>query len=133
MNRIRTCLAVGAMLALAAAPLVGANDEKADHPRTSATADTQGEHAGMDMKAPQGASGELHQAMMSGMDASMKMKMSGNVDRDFASMMIAHHRQAIAMAKIEIAKGGNAELKAMAQKMLTMQQKEAQDLERFTR
>jgi len=132
-NRIRIGLVVGAMLALAGAPLVGAHEEKADHPHTSATAHAQGGHADMDMKAPQGASGELHQAMINGMDASMKMTMSGNVDRDFATMMITHHRQAIEMAKIEIAKGGNAELKAMAQKMLTQQQEEVRKLERFTR
>lgn len=132
MNRIRIGLTVGALLALAGAPLVGAHEEKADPAHASATAHQAG-HADMDMKAPDGASGELHQAMMNGMDASMKMTLTGNVDRDFATMMIQHHRQAIEMAKIEIAKGGSAELKAMAQKMVDQQQKEIEHLEHFTR
>lgn len=122
-------LAVGFALAGAAAS-VAADEKKSDKAATNAE---QGGHAGMDMSTPKGGSGELHQAMMSGMDASMKVTMSGNVDRDFATMMIQHHRQAVEMAKIEIARGDNAELKAMAQKMLTAQQKEIKDLERFTR
>lgn len=113
-----------------AAATVAAHEDKPDKAQAAMDAKQSG-HAGMDMSA--GGSGELHQAMMSGMDTSMKMSMTGNVDRDFAMMMIQHHRQALEMAKIEIAKGGNAKLKAMARKMLLAQQKEIKDLEQFTR
>lgn len=77
------------------------------------------------------ASDDLHMAMMEGMKSSKEMKMTGDVDKDFATMMIDHHRQAIAMAKIEVAKGANPELKAMAQKMIDQQQKEIGELGRF--
>ena len=45
------------------------------------------------------------------------MKMSGDVDRDFAKLMIPHHQGAIDMAKIEIEHGENEELKTMARLM----------------
>ena len=83
--------------------------------------------------ATQSPSDQIHHAMMDGMHKAMDMKMSGNVDRDFAAMMIDHHRQALAMAKIEIAHGGSAELKAMAQKMIDTQRKEIVELVRFAR
>jgi uncharacterized protein (DUF305 family) len=76
-------------------------------------------------------SGELHAAMMKGMQDANSMKMSGDVDKDFAMMMTMHHEQAIAMAKVLQDHGRNAELKAMALKMSAQQQKEIQELKRF--
>lgn len=78
-----------------------------------------------------GHSGELHAAMMKGMQDAESMKMTGDVDKDFAMMMSMHHQQALAMAKVEQEHGRNPELKAMAQKMGAQQQKEIQDLKRF--
>ena len=78
-----------------------------------------------------GHSGELHAAMMKGMQDADSMKMSGDVDKDFAMMMTMHHEQAIAMAKVLQDHGRNAELKAMAQEMSAQQQKEIQELKRF--
>ena len=40
---------------------------------------------------------QMHTAMMDMQD----MKMSGNVDKDFAAMMAVHHRQAIEIKKLE--------------------------------
>ena len=77
------------------------------------------------------ASDDLHKAMMENMKSMHAMKMTGDVDKDFAAMMIGHHQQAIAMAKVEVAKGANPELKAMAQKMIDQQQKEIEELKRF--
>ncbi len=70
---------------------------------------------------------QMHTAMM-GMKG---MKMTGNVDKDFAAMMAVHHRQAIRMAEIEMAHGTNPELKAMAAKMSKDQAGEIKKLERF--
>ena len=70
---------------------------------------------------------QLHHAMAPG----PKMRMSGDVDRDFAAMMIEHHKQALKMADIEIAHGSNAELKAMAAKMRADQAAEIKKLERY--
>ena len=79
--------------------------------------------------AASGPSGELHKIMMSGMKHDMKM--SGDVDRDFASMMIMHHQQAIDMADVEIKNGTNPDLKAMAQRMKDQQKKEQEELRKY--
>ena len=62
---------------------------------------------------------------MDGMKGMMKdMKMTGDFDYDFANMMMAHHQGAVDMAKVEIAKGTNAEMKAMAQSIVAAQEVE---------
>lgn len=70
---------------------------------------------------------QMHTAMMD----MQGMKMSGNVDKDFAAMMAVHHRQAIRMAEIEMAHGTSPELKAMAARMSKDQAAEIKKLERF--
>lgn len=72
-----------------------------------------------------GNSSKLMDAMMSAMK---EMKMSGNVDKDFLSMMMMHHEEAIAMAEIEIKYGANAEAKKMAQEVITKQQNEIKEM-----
>lgn len=74
---------------------------------------------------------EMHKIMMSGMD--MPIPMSGNVDRDFATMMTMHHQQAIKMADVMIQQGSNAELKALAEKMKADQQAEIKQLAAYTK
>ncbi len=86
---------------------------------------------GHDMKGHSAGSMELHKAMMSGMK--MPMKMTGNVDKDFAIMMTMHHQQAIKMADVHIKHGSNAQLKAMARKMKTAQQGEIKQLAPYTK
>lgn len=54
----------------------------------------------------------------------MKMTRTGDADADFVTNMIPHHQMAIDMAKKELAKGGNPEARAMAQKMIDAQQEE---------
>ncbi len=62
---------------------------------------------------------------MEGMHTMMKdMKMTGDFDYDFASMMIAHHQGAIDMAKMELSKGTDAAIKTIAQNIVTGQQAE---------
>ena len=73
---------------------------------------------------------ELHQAMMSGMK--MPMKMTGNVDTDFATMMTMHHQQAIRMSDVLMKYGKNAELRALAQKMKASQLEEIQKMAPYT-
>lgn len=43
---------------------------------------------------------------------------TGNNDIDFAVMMIAHHKGAVEMSRVEVDKGTNAELKAFAKKLI---------------
>jgi len=59
------------------------------------------------------------------MDRGMaKAPMNGNVDHDFASMMIPHHRGAIDMAKAELLYGKDPVMRRLAQEVLVDQQSE---------
>jgi uncharacterized protein (DUF305 family) len=49
---------------------------------------------------------------------------TGNNDIDFAVMMVAHHKGAVEMSKVEVQKGADAELKAFAQQVIDDQNKE---------
>lgn len=86
---------------------------------------------GHDMKGQSAGSMELHKAMMAGIK--MPMKMSGNVDKDFATMMTMHHQQAVKMSDIYIKHGNNAQLKALARKMKTDQQAEIRQMAPYTK
>lgn len=61
--------------------------------------------------------------------ARQPVETTGQVDRDFADMMIRHHRQGIEMADVELRHGRSAELKAMAEKMKAQQQEDIRRLE----
>jgi uncharacterized protein (DUF305 family) len=58
--------------------------------------------------------------MMAGMD----VKASGDIDRDFAAMMIPHHQGAIDMALAELRYGRNEPLRRIAQEIIVEQQQE---------
>jgi uncharacterized protein (DUF305 family) len=75
------------------------------------------------------ASKGMHASMMKGMKEMQSMRTSGDVDRDFASMMRMHHQQAIDMAREELRNGKDAEMKAMAQKIVDDQSKEVKELD----
>ena len=73
-------------------------------------------------------SAEIKQ-MMADMEAKMKnMKMTGNLDHDFATMMIDHHQGAIDMADAEIKHGKVTDVKTIAEKIKTDSQKEIDEL-----
>lgn len=84
-----------------------------------------------DMNGHSAGSMELHNIMSTG--TKMPMKMSGNVDKDFAMMMTMHHQQAIQMADVLLKRGQSAELKALARKMKTAQQSEIEQLARYAK
>ncbi|MBC8051773.1 MAG: DUF305 domain-containing protein [Sphingobacteriaceae bacterium] len=81
------------------------------------------------------ASPESNSAMMHTMDAMMKdmhgLKMTGNVDADFALMMKSHHEAAVEMAKEELKAGRDEKLKQMAQQIMDAQKSEIDELEQF--
>jgi uncharacterized protein (DUF305 family) len=58
--------------------------------------------------------------MMSGMSVAP----SGDVDRDFAAMMIPHHRGAVDMALAELRFGRNEQLRRLAKEIIVTQQDE---------
>lgn len=72
---------------------------------------------------------ELHHIMSPAKP--MAMPMTGNVEKDFASMMIMHHQQAIDMADVLLKSGTDPKLKAMAAKMKADQTKEIAELKKF--
>jgi uncharacterized protein (DUF305 family) len=63
-------------------------------------------------------------AAMKKMMADMEIKPSGDVDRDFAAMMIAHHQGAIDMAQAELRYGRNEQLRRLAQEIIVSQSQE---------
>lgn len=63
-------------------------------------------------------------AAMTKMMAGMNIKPSGNIDNDFADMMIAHHQGAIDMALAELRHGSNEQLRRIAQEIIVEQQQE---------
>jgi len=72
-----------------------------------------------------------HMAFMSANDAAMikmmagmDIKASGDVDRDFVSMMIPHHQGGIDMAIAELRYGKNEQLRRLAQEIIVAQQQE---------
>ena len=63
--------------------------------------------------------------MMSDADlAKLKAASGADFDRQFLTMMIAHHEGAITMAKEETAKGVNPDAKSLAGRIVTAQQGE---------
>ena len=64
------------------------------------------------------------QAAMDRMMAGMAVPPSGDVDRDFAAMMIAHHQGAIDMAQAMLRYGTNEPLRRIAQGIIVEQQQE---------
>lgn len=69
--------------------------------------------------------------MQRNMDQMKAMASTSNPDNDFAAMMKMHHMGAIEMAQVEVGQGTNAEMKAMAHKMVDDQQKEVAEFNSF--
>ena len=62
---------------------------------------------------------------MKGMDADMAMlEKADPFDKAFIDMMVPHHKGAIEMAKVELDKGENPELKQLAEAIIEAQQRE---------
>lgn len=69
--------------------------------------------------------------MHSNMEKMMSATMSMDPDDDFAMMMKMHHQAAIEMANAELKNGDDAQMKEMAQKIITAQQAEIVQLDAF--
>lgn len=68
------------------------------------------------------------QSMSGAMGKMNDIKMTGDFDLDFANTMIIHHQTAIDMSEVEIAKGSDAQIKAMAKNIITAQAAEIAQL-----
>ncbi len=65
-----------------------------------------------------------NEAAMAKMMADMNVKPTGDVDRDFVTMMIPHHQGAIDMARAFLRYGHNEQLRRLAQEIIVTQQQE---------
>lgn len=63
-------------------------------------------------------------AVMAKMMVAMAVKPTGNINRDFAQMMIPHHQGAVDMAQAYLRYGSNEQLKRMAQEIIVEQLQE---------
>jgi uncharacterized protein (DUF305 family) len=66
----------------------------------------------------------LNEAAMNKMMADMTIKPTGDVDRDFVSMMVPHHQGAVDMAKAELKYGHNEQLRRVARQIVATQQQQ---------
>jgi uncharacterized protein (DUF305 family) len=72
------------------------------------------------------------EASMTKMDKGMAdAPMNGDVDHDFATMMIPHHAGAIDMAKAELAYGKDPVLRRLAEEIIVDQQSEIDAMNRW--
>ena len=76
-------------------------------------------------------SSALHQVMSKGMKEMQSMKMTGDIDRDFATMMKHHHQSGIEMAQVQARNGKDPEMRQQAQKIIESQKKEMAELDRW--
>ncbi|MFL6304155.1 MAG: DUF305 domain-containing protein [Candidatus Sulfotelmatobacter sp.] len=70
------------------------------------------------------------EAQMKMMQA-MHIRYSGNANVDFVRNMIPHHQGAIEMARVMLAHGNDPQLKAMAQKIITDQEREIGEMQEW--
>jgi len=73
----------------------------------------------------------MNKKMDNMMNKMHEMKMTGNLDIDFVTMMIIHHQGAIDMAETEIASGKNEKIKSMAGNIVTDQKKEISTMQNW--
>jgi uncharacterized protein (DUF305 family) len=78
-----------------------------------------------------GASMDMHHSMMQGMKEMQSMKPSGDMDRDFATMMRHHHQQGVRMAEYELKNGKDKKMRDMAQKIMDTQKKEIAEFDEW--
>ncbi len=113
---LAVCLSAGSALAQTPSP-----------PMMSGSAPMMsGGSAGMGEGSP-----KMHQRMISGGKAMQDMPMMGDVDKDFATMMRAHHQQAVEMAHIQVQKGKSPELKKMARQIIADRKQEIAQFDKW--
>ncbi len=89
-------------------------------------------HGTMAMGMPKGDTGPSSTAFAEAnarMHAEMDIEFSGNADIDFAKGMIAHHKGAVDMAKVELEFGKDEEMRKLAEAIIAAQGPEIEQME----
>jgi uncharacterized protein (DUF305 family) len=114
--RLRHLLAPAALLAaLALAPAAPAHAQGAhQHHR----------HGAAPAAAPDSPSTRAFREANDRMHRDMDIRFTGDADRDFVAGMIAHHQGAIDMARVLLLHGKDAEIRKLAEEIISSQEKE---------
>lgn len=117
-----TRLALAMVAALSLAAPIAANAQSATaHAGMASSSASAMDMSGMPMRKSMDS---MHEKMSA-------MPMSGNQDVDFANMMRMHHQGALDMAKIELEKGKDPEMRSTAKKIIAAQKKEIAEFDRW--
>jgi uncharacterized protein (DUF305 family) len=115
-----TCCFAGVLIATIA---LGASPHQGLHPNAEASTDAAPLCTSATNVAEPTFYAEMAQANMR-MHEDMEVAASGDVDRDFARMMIPHHQGAIEMALLQLKYGHDERLKRLAQSIIVEQKQE---------
>ena len=128
MKRLILIAAAGALAVACspAAPPAATETAEAMPPAESKMAEGHMADGKMSMMAPAAGDSEATRGYKAAMMGAMEgmPAFSGNTDVDFMKHMRGHHQAAVAMARVELAHGQNPQAKALAQEIITAQQRE---------
>lgn len=85
-------------------------------------------HAAMEKKMHSAADRAYMQSMTAMHDSMATAQVTGNADHDFLVMMIPHHEAAVQMAKAELQYGKDSKVRALAEQIISAQQKEIAEM-----
>src|SRR5438309_7565519 len=127
-------LVTGTSAALAQSPAPPADKsatKMAPAPAAAQSAPMEKKDATMGGMKGMSAAGDMRGSMMGMMKGMESMQMTGDTDRDFATMMKMHHQGAIDMSQMELQSGKNPKMRAMAKRIIEAQNKEIKEFDQW--